>query len=182
MRFHHIARAASVAAALALGVSISVAAPKASSTRGPKQEKAEKGKGKEKDEEVRVTMKDLPAAVQKTVREQSQGATIHGLARETEDGVTNYEVELKVNGHSKDVLIAPSGEVVEVEEQVALESLPAAVRTAIQQNAGGGKVGVVESLSKGGAVVAYEAHVKKAGKSSEIKVSPEGQLIPKGKD
>ena len=55
------------------------------------------------DSERPVKMKDLPAAVQQTVREQSRGARIRGLSIETENGVTNYEVELKVNGHSRDV-------------------------------------------------------------------------------
>jgi hypothetical protein len=130
------------------------------------------------DQEKRVRMKDLPAAVQKTVRDQSKGAIIRGLAQETEDGVTNYEVELMVNGHHKDVLIDPNGMVVEIEEQVTLASLPPAVRTAIAQNAGKGKLGVIEAITKGDTVVAYEAHIKKAGKSQEVKVNPEGQVIP----
>ena len=135
----------------------------------------------EKEEEKRVAMKDLPAAVQKTVREQSQGATVRGLSRETENGKTNYEVELRVNGHNKDVLIDPSGAVLEVEEQVTLASLPAAVRTAIEQNAGGARIVGVESVTEGGVLTAYEAHVRKARKSWEIKLSPAGELISKGK-
>jgi hypothetical protein len=168
-------------AVLALCASVCAAAPKGSPALGHRQERerGEEKKGEEKDSEVRVKMKDLPAAVQKTVREQSQGATVRGLSRETEDGVTNYEAELTVNGRSRDVLISPTGEVVEVEEQVTLDSLPAAVRTAIEQNARGGRVGVIESISKGGAVVAYEAHVRRGGRSREIKVNPEGQLITK---
>ena len=150
-------------------------------TAGASFTTAAPGARQDKDEEKRVRMKDLPAAVQKTVREQSQGAVIRGLARETENGKTNYEVELRVNGHNKDVLIDPSGAVVEVEEQVTLASLPAAVRTAIEQNAGGGKIVGVESITEGNVLTSYEAHVRKAGKSREIKVSPAGQLIPKGR-
>lgn len=130
-----------------------------------------------REQESRVRMKDLPAAVQQTVREQSKGAVIRGLSREVENGETRYEVELKVNGHNRDVLIDPTGAVVEVEEQVTLSALPAAVRTAIEQNASGGKIVSVESITKGGSLVWYEAHVKKAGKSQEIKVNPEGQLV-----
>ena len=126
-------------------------------------------------------MKDLPAAVQRTVREQSKGATIRGLSQETEKGKTNYEVELRVNGHNRDVLIDPSGAVVEIEEQVTLASLPPAAKKTIERNAGGGRIGMVESITRGDAVVAYEAHVRKAGKSLEIMVSPDGQLI-KDKD
>jgi hypothetical protein len=147
----------------------------ASATPGARQE-ASKEKGGDSEHSVR--MKDLPAAVQKTVREQSRGAKIRGLAVETENGVTNYEVELRVNGHTRDVLIDPGGAVVAVEEQVTLASLPAAVRTAVERGAGGGRVVLVESIRKGGGVEAYEAHVRRAGKTVEIKVGPGGQLIP----
>ena len=138
----------------------------------------EGSKEKGGDSERSVKMKDLPAAVQQTVREQSRGAKIRGLSVETENGVTNYEVELLVNGHGRDVLIDPSGAVVSVEEQVALASLPADVRSAIVRSAGGGRIVIVESISKGGSVEAYEAHVKRGRKTVEIKVGPDGQLIP----
>lgn len=134
--------------------------------------------GDSQDQEKRVRMKDLPPAVQKTVREQSKGATVRGLAQETEGGKTNYEVELRVNGHNKDVLIDPSGAVVVVEEQVSLESLPAAVKAAIIQNAGKGKIGMIESITEGGVLTAYEAHVRTGRKSREVKVNPAGELIP----
>lgn len=161
---------ASVISVLTAGASLAFAATKMSARVNNPQ-----------DSERHVKMKDLPAAVQKTVREQSKGAIIRGLSQETEDGKTNYEVELKVNGHNKDVLIAPNGDVVSIEEQVMLGQLPAAVRTAIEQNAGAGKIGMIESITEGGAIVAYEAHVKRAGKSMEIKVDSNGQLISKGK-
>jgi uncharacterized membrane protein YkoI len=122
-------------------------------------------------------MKDLPKAVQKTVQEQSKGATISGLSKEVEHGKTYYEVELKVNGLGKDVLIDPTGAIVEVEEQVTMASLPPAVKTAIEAKAGKGKIVRVESVTKGNSLVAYEAHVNTAGKKSEIKVGPEGKPI-----
>jgi hypothetical protein len=128
-------------------------------------------KEKSKDSERPVKMKNLPPAVRQTVREQSRGAKIRGLSIETEKGVTNYEVELRVNGHARDVLIDPSGAVVSVEEEVALASLPEVVRAGIERSAAGG--GVVE---------VYEAHVKRAGKTLEIKVGPDGQLIPEGQE
>lgn len=157
--------AAFTVAVMLTGASLASAAPKRS--------QKEEGGG----QESRIKMKDLPAAVQQTVREQSKGATIRGLSREVENGETNYEVELRVNGHNRDVLIAPNGTVVEVEEQVTLDSLPAVVRTAIEQNAAGGRTVLVESLTKGGTLMWYEAHIKKAGKSREVKINPEGQLV-----
>src|ERR1700675_336854 len=81
--------------------------------------------------EKKVKMKDLPKAVQKTVQEQSKGATVSGLSKEVEHGKIYYEVELKVNGHGRDMLIDPTGAIVEVEEEVTMASLPPAVKTAI---------------------------------------------------
>ena len=132
--------------------------------------------------EKKVTMKDLPEAVRKTVQEQSKGATLRGLAKEIEDGKTFYEAELKVNGHNKDVLIDPTGAVVEIEEQVALASLTPNVRVTIQKAAGKGKVLIVESITKNNTLEAYEAQISRAGKKSEIKVAPDGQLVTSAKE
>ncbi|MGE0884080.1 MAG: hypothetical protein AB7P14_11085 [Blastocatellales bacterium] len=125
--------------------------------------------------EKRVTMKELPPAVQATVKEQSKGAKLRGLAMETENGRTYYEAELLVKGHSKDVTIAPDGKVVTIEEQVSLSTLPTAAKTEILKWAGKGKILLVESITENNLIVAYEAHFKKAGKVSEIKVSPDGK-------
>jgi len=123
-------------------------------------------------------MKDLPQAVQATVREQSRGAVVLGLTVETENGQTFYEASLKVKGRVRDVLIDASGNVVEVEEQVTLASLPPAARAEIVRQAGKGRILMVESITKNNAIVAYEAHVKTAGKISEIKVDPYGKTLP----
>jgi uncharacterized membrane protein YkoI len=129
-----------------------------------------------------VKMKDLPEAVRKTVQELSKGATLRGLAKEVEDGKTFYEAELKVKGHNKDVLIDPSGAVIEIEEQVALASLPAEVKATILKTASKGKITAIESITRNNALEAYEAHVTRAGKRFEIKVGPDGNLITTDKE
>lgn len=123
-------------------------------------------------------MKDLPQAVQATVREQSRGAVVLGLSVETENGQTFYEASLKVKGRIRDVLIDANGNVVEVEEQVTLASLPPAARAEIVRQAGKGRILMVESISKNNAIMAYEAHVRTAGKISEVKVDPYGKPLP----
>jgi uncharacterized membrane protein YkoI len=127
--------------------------------------------------EKKVKIKDLPQAVQKTVQEQSKGASVRGLAEETDDGKTFYELELRVKGHTKDVLIDADGFVVEIEEEVALATLPPAVKTAFQTYAGKGKIRLVESIMKNDTIIAYEAQIKTGRKHSEIKVDADGQLI-----
>jgi uncharacterized membrane protein YkoI len=129
--------------------------------------------------ESKVTIKDLPAPVQAKVKELSKGAVMRGLSKEVENGQTFYEVELRVNGHNRDALIDPAGKVVEIEEQAPLASLPPDVKNAIVRQAGKGRIMLVESISKGNSVVAYEAQVRTAGKMSEIKVDTAGKPITK---
>jgi hypothetical protein len=128
-------------------------------------------------QEKKIKRSDLPPAVEKTVAAQSEGATIRGFSTEKEKGQTFYEVEMTVNGHSKDVLIAADGTVVEVEEQVALDSLSAEVKAGLQARAGKGKILKVESVTKKGKLVAYEAQVGSNGKKSEVQVGPDGKPL-----
>jgi hypothetical protein len=128
-------------------------------------------------QEKKIQRSDLPPAVEKTVVEQSKGATIKGFSQETENGQTFYEAELTFNRHSKDVLMDRNGSVVEVEEWVSMELLPPAVRTGLQAKAGDGKIVKVETLTKKGQLVAYEAKVMANGKKSEIQVGPDGKPL-----
>ena len=128
-------------------------------------------------QEKKIKRSDLPAAVEKTVAAESTGATIKGFSTEKEKGETFYEAEMMVNGHSKDVLISADGTVVEVEEQVVLDSLSADVKAGLQAKAGKGKILKVESLTKKGKLVAYEAKVDTNGKKSEVQVGPDGKPL-----
>jgi hypothetical protein len=128
-------------------------------------------------QEKKIKRSDLPAAVEKTVSAQSAGATIRGYSTEKENGQTLFEVEMTVNGHSKDVSMTADGSVVEVEEQVALDALSPEVKAGLQAKAGKGKILKVESLTKKDKLVAYEAKVGTNGKKSEIQVGPDGKAL-----
>jgi hypothetical protein len=129
------------------------------------------------DHEKKIKRSALPPAVEKAVVEQSQGATVRGFSEEREKGQTFYEAELLINGHGKDVLMDETGAVVEIEEQVPFESLPPAVKDGLQTLAGKDKILGVESLTKKGRLVAYEAKVLSNGKKSELQVGPEGKPL-----
>ncbi len=146
--------------ALASGLAIALAGPAGA------QETAEK----------KISMKNVPAAVQQAITRESAGAKLKGLATEVEDGKRLYEAELEVNGHAKDVSFDEKGNVVSVEEEIALDKIPAPARAAIEKAAGTGKVLMVETITEGG-TSAYEAQLNKAGKKSEIKVDAAGQTV-----
>lgn len=128
-------------------------------------------------QEKRLKRSDLPAAVQKAADEQTRGATVRGYSSETENGQLEYEVAMTVNGRSRDVSFAADGSVLEIEQEVLVDSLPAAVRSALVQKAGAGRITKVESLTKHGTLVAYEAQVRTGTKRSEVQVGPDGQPL-----
>jgi hypothetical protein len=125
--------------------------------------------------ETKISKSDLPAAVQKTAQEQSKGATVKGYIQVKENGQVECEVEMMLNGHSRDVTIAPDGHVLEVEEQIEMDAVSKSVQSGLESEAGKGKITKIESLTKRGAIVAYEAQVVTLGKHSEIQVGPDGQ-------
>ena len=128
-------------------------------------------------QEKKLKREELPPAVEKTVAQQSKGAAIRGFSTELEDGKRLYEVELVVSGHGKDISMDEKGNIVEVEEEVSIESLPASVKDGLTKAAGSGTVGKVESITKNGKLVAYEAVVKTGTKHSEIQVGPDGKKL-----
>jgi uncharacterized membrane protein YkoI len=128
-------------------------------------------------QEKTLNRSQLPPAVEKTVQTQSQGATIKRFITEQENGKTVYEAEMIVNGHTKDIQIAKDGTLNEIEEEVSIDSLPLEVQTALRTKAAGAVITKVESLTKQGSVVAYEASILKGNQKGEIQVGPTGKQL-----
>lgn len=125
----------------------------------------------------KISKSELPPAVQKTAQKQSKGAIIKGYSKEMEDGQLEYEVEMTVDGHSKDVGIAPDGRILEIEEQVQLSDLSEGVQKGLKAKAHDRQIAKVESITKNGKLVAYEAQLSGPGKHSEIQVGPDGNSL-----
>ena len=122
----------------------------------------------------KIQRKDLPIAVQHTVQsEEAAGATIVGLATEVEGGRTMYEIETTVHGHTRDLLVAKDGQIVETEEETSIDVVPAAVKNALEAR---GKIGKVETVIHG-KTVTYEAVVERNGKKTEVAVNSLGKPV-----
>ena len=55
----------------------------------------------------KLAIKDLPLAVQKTIQDALKGGEIKNIAKETEKGVTQYEVESVLNGKHRESMWTP---------------------------------------------------------------------------
>jgi hypothetical protein len=127
--------------------------------------------------ETHVPCNTLPAAVLRQAKIEAGDATIRGCVKDKENGKLTYEVETLKDGKSRDILLDGSGSVLELEQQVEAASLPPAVSEAIARAAHGGKVGKVESVTRGGAIASYETTITTKGRRREIAFSPQGDPV-----
>jgi hypothetical protein len=124
---------------------------------------------------AKLTVKDLPAAVQKTVNDTLQGGEIKNIGKETEHGVAQYEVETMWNGKHRDFNVDVKGTLLVVEEETTIDSIPAPAKAAILKKVGDGKLRSVETFTKPGSETMYEAAwTSKAGKKSEVLFKADG--------
>lgn len=122
-----------------------------------------------------LALKDLPAPVQKTVQDTLKGGEIKNISKETEGGVAQYEIESMLNGKHRDFNVDVKGALVVVEEETSIDSIPPAAKAAILKKVADGKLGMVETFTKPGQAMMYEAAWKtKAGKGHEVLVKADG--------
>jgi uncharacterized membrane protein YkoI len=122
----------------------------------------------------KLTLKDLPATAQKTAQENLKGGEIKGISKETEKGVTQYEIESVLNGKHRDFNVDTKGNLVVMEEETLIDSVPAAAKAAILKKVGSGKLGMVEIVTQGNSTMYEAAFTTKSGKKSEVLVKPDG--------
>ena len=120
--------------------------------------------------EKKLALKDLPEAVQKTVQTELKGGEIRNIAKETEGGVAQYEVETMLNGKHRDFNVDTKGKLLVMEEETRIDTIPAAAKTAILKKVGNGKIGMVELFVRGGETMYEAEYTIKTGKKQVVLV------------
>lgn len=122
----------------------------------------------------KLTLKDLPPEAQKTIQAELKGAEIKNIGKETEKGVTQYEVETMLNGKHRDFNVDAKGKLLVVEEETTLDAIPATAKAAIVKKAGTGKLTMVELFIRGGETMYEAAYTTAKGKKLEVLVKADG--------
>ena len=123
--------------------------------------------------------KKLPPAILAAFRKSYPNATIKGVAKETEDGKTVWEVESIDEGLGRDLIYAVDGTVMVIEEEMAASSLPAAVTKALKAGYPGASIARAEKVTKG-ETVQYEIQLTGAAVTS-VELMPDGTPVPEKK-
>jgi hypothetical protein len=152
---------------------------------GTKEEMGEKEEAEEMEEaeesaEVQakagVDLTILPPAVLDAFHKAYPKAVIRGTDKETEKGVTYYEIESVDGKMNRDLLYTGDGKTVEIEEGLAPGALPAAVTQALAKAYPGCKVLKAEDLLKDGKKL-FELQILVKDKKIGVTMDPFGKII-----
>jgi hypothetical protein len=126
-------------------------------------------------EEAKIKPKELPAAVLTAFKQAYPDASIKGASKEEENGQTVYEIESKDGKHSRDLVYSAEGKILEVEEVINFDQLPAAVQQAIKAKYPDAKVEKAEKISKD-AVVEFEVKLEQGEEDIIMILEPSGTI------
>jgi hypothetical protein len=104
-------------------------------------------------------------------------ATIKSAVEKKEDGKVVWEVESIDQGLGRDLLYAPDGSVVEIEEEVPNAQLPPPVTFSVKAHYPAARIVKAEKVTRG-AKVSYELQLVGAPKRS-VELAPDGKLLTK---
>jgi hypothetical protein len=159
-----------------------VEAPKWQARIAEKKEEAEENEEAAEKEEAEgdkpatVDMKILPPAVISAFNTAYPKAVIKGTSKETEKGVTYYEIESVDGKMNRDLLYTAEGKAIEIEEAVAPGALPIAVTQVLAKAYPGYKILKAEDLVKGGQKY-FELLILVKGKKIGVTIDSAGKTI-----
>ena len=121
---------------------------------------------------------DCPAAVKATVDKAFPHATIRTCKLEHEHGHDQYEVAIEKADHARAELdVAADGKLLQIEEVVALDQVPAAVMKAFAARYPKAKADRAEKQTPTAGAVSYELAFSLAGKRKEATFAADGKFV-----
>lgn len=132
-------------------------------------------------DEDKVPLDKVPKAVLEAAKKRFPKAEVTGTSKETQDGKTFYEVELKENGKKIDVTLTPEGTITLIEKQIDDKDLPKAVVETLDKQYPKAMLKIIEEVTavKDGKEVVdfYEAILITADKKEiEVQIAADGKV------
>jgi len=122
--------------------------------------------------ERQITETEVPEAALAALKKLAAGAEIYEFAEEVEYGHTFYEGSWKApSGANMDVLVTPTGDLMEIEEQLSIDNVPAAALKIAKKKAGKETELAFEKKT----MILYEFKFQKGGSQQELLLTPDGR-------
>jgi len=122
---------------------------------------------------VEVQLKELPAAIQQTIKVQLGSGTLDSIEKTFDEGEVSYDVSFtRKDGVERSFSLDAKGALTSV--QLGLEEVTAPVRKTIEEHSTQGKAGDIHKLIEDGEI-SYSAELQRDGKTRELIVSTDGK-------
>ena len=126
-----------------------------------------------------VDINDVPDDVLSTARATAPGVDFHTVSIERENGVDVYEFEAEdYRGRHIEVDVREDGSLEEIEMEMELDEVPAAVRDALNAEFNDFSVSYVEASIRANGVFAYEFEGRTAnGTRMDLEIAEDGEIL-----
>ena len=128
--------------------------------------------GDEEWNEVVIKFTDAPAAVQAALSKLTDASTVTKVIKETDEGISVYEIEFTKAGVKSSADISAAGDVMEIETTVATTTLPAAAMAALKMEFPNATMGDCSLVQK----TYFEMDMMIDGKKREVKFDAAGNI------
>ena len=128
------------------------------------------------DGEYPIAWDKLPESVQEVFQVQLGTSELESLTQEMDDEFKIYEAAQQVNGMLKEVKVGDNGQILEIEDDVSLSDLPAAVSAKIRDKSPKSQIKEVRRVTR----YFYEVIVANGSKEQELKIMGNGQEFEVG--
>jgi len=121
---------------------------------------------------------DCPATVKTAIEKAFAKSTIKTCKAEKEHGADQFEVKLtKADGTSAEVDVSPDGKILQVEEKIAVDKVPAAVMKAFAAKYPKAKVDVAEKQTPAQGQASYELGFATDSGRKEATFTEDGKFV-----
>ena len=118
----------------------------------------------------------MPPAVRASFENAFAKATINDCAKDVEKGQTSYEITSTEGDTRRHVRFYTDGKVMEVEETIAISSVPEPAKLAVSKKYPNGEITLVEKVTRDEQVL-YEFRVKQGKRSFQIAFDANGKEV-----
>jgi hypothetical protein len=118
----------------------------------------------------------LPPAVASAFHQAYPAARVLHVSKERRDSHIVYEIESRDGDTRRDLIYSTAGAVLEIEERIPVDSVPAMVRAAAERRLAGGTLVGAERVTRG-TVVLFEVQLRLNGRSRFLTYDPVGRPV-----
>lgn len=123
-----------------------------------------------------VTLDQVDPAARTVIDTYTKDSNIDEIHTGYEDGHDIYKVHYKKNGRENELQVTSKGAVLEWEEAVTMEELPAAVNVTVTRITHGATIKeLVKEVEESD--MFYEVEFDKDGKENEVKIAEDGSIL-----